>query len=133
MGTTSEQLNSAEDPVELCDDASSAEPATSPDEPKTSDDLKRDIEVKRDELSEHVTALGNHVAPAHMAKRRLDQLRGAVLGGANADDRPDAIGGSDTRSLPAVAAATFTAGLIVGLWAKRRRYKAAIRRARARP
>lgn len=98
----------------------------------TPEDLKHDIEHKREELGDHVAALGDHVAPGRMAQRRWQSVRSSVLGTADADDDPSADSSdSKPRSVPAIAAAVFAAGFVLGVWLTRRHYRATLRRVRA--
>lgn len=98
----------------------------------TSEDLKHDIEVKREELGEHVVALGDHVAPGRVAQRRRQSIRSSVLGSSDSDDATstDTADGKP-RSVPAIAASVFVAGLAVGMWLTRRHYRATLRGVRA--
>lgn len=95
----------------------------------TSEDLKHDIEHKREELGDHVAALGDHVTPGRMAQRRWQGVRSSVLGTSN-DDTTDTEN-SKPRSVPAIAASAFVSGLILGIWLTRRRYRATLRQVRA--
>lgn len=98
----------------------------------TSEELKHDIEVKRDELGDHVAALGDHVAPGRVAQRRWESIRSSVLGESDLDDdTPTDTESSEGRSVPAIAASVFVAGLVVGIGLTRRRYRATLRRVRA--
>lgn len=98
----------------------------------TSEGLKHDIEHKREEFSDHVAALGDHVAPGRMAQRRWRSVRSSVLGAADADDNTSTDSSdSKPRSVPAVAASVFVTGLVLGIWLTRRHYRATLRRVRA--
>jgi hypothetical protein len=91
----------------------------------TSDDLKHDIEVKREELGAHVAELGEHVTPGRVAKRRWQSVRSSVLGTAESDDQT-LTDTADSGAPPgrAIAAASFIGGLVLGIWLTRRRYLA---------
>jgi cobalamin biosynthesis Mg chelatase CobN len=97
----------------------------------TSEDLKHDIEAKREELGDHVAALGDQVAPGRVARRRWQGVRSSVLGTADADDPSADSSDSKPRSVPAIAASVFVTGLVLGIWLTRRHYRATLRRARA--
>jgi hypothetical protein len=90
----------------------------------TSDDLKRDIEVKREELGAHVAELGEHVTPGRLAKRRWQSVRSSVLGTAESDDQTLTDTADGRPPGRAVAAASFVGGLVLGIWLTRRRYLA---------
>lgn len=91
----------------------------------TSDDLKHDIEVKREELGSHVAELGDHVTPGRVARRKWGSVRSSVLGTSEpADDAPTDTGDGQRPSGPAMTIAGFVAGLILGIWLTRRRYVA---------
>lgn len=91
----------------------------------TSDDLRQDIDRKREELGVHVAELGEHVAPGRMARRRWQSVRSSMRG--TAESAGDAAAGTTEENGPsgaAIAAASFFAGLVLGIWYARRRYLA---------
>jgi len=98
----------------------------------TPEDLKHDIEVKRDELGVHVAALSDHVAPGRTAQRSWRRVRSSVIGGSDANHDPTADRTDNKpRSVPPIVASVFVTGLVLGIWLTRRHYRATLRRVRA--
>jgi hypothetical protein len=96
-----------------------------------SDDLKRDIDVKREELGAHVAELSEHVAPGRVARRRWQRIR-SMLGTSGSDEETSTGAPEGKRSAgPATTIAGFVAGLLLGFWLTRRRYLAKLARADA--
>ncbi|MBI2704803.1 MAG: DUF3618 domain-containing protein [Actinobacteria bacterium] len=102
-------------------------PAQEDRDTKSPDEIRHGIAAKRKQLTDDLTALGEHVAPRHMAKRRLERLA-RLIGGGSASDHTDEHQPDHTR-VPVVAAACFAIGLVLGLWVSRRRHRPALVRA----
>jgi len=114
----------------------------------TAEELRLDIEAKREELGDDLAALGNHVAPAQIAQRKgaeyAARIRDGVqglkqsIGGddtspSRAGDDPVAGGGPPatsglTDNPVALAAISAVVGLVVGSLLSRRRARRRARR-----
>lgn len=110
----------------------------------TAEELRADIEAKRSELGDDLTALGSHVAPAQVAQRKgaeyASKIRDGVQGLIGGDDPSRAgddqvAGGGPPASQgladnpAAVAAIAAVVGLVVGAFLSRRRARRRARRA----
>jgi hypothetical protein len=112
----------------------------------TAEELKRDIEHKREELGDDLTALGDHVSPQQIVQRkkveyrfRAQQLWAQAREKLHATSAPasDELGEPDGAGAPApienpavVGAAGLVVGLLVGaVWSRRRTRRRLARRA----